>query len=428
MTINFNLYNPKQRETLIYVIVRFGGTERQINKSIGAKVLTSDWNDKKQEVKKNPNLNGVLNRIKTEVQAVYNNAIAGDEKEYVRETIVNKIDEILGRSEAKRFTFFDFLDLFIKEREAMPSYATGTVKNFKTLRYHLQDFARYKNRKYFDFKEISLDWFYQFTEFLFNEQVVQRKTGDKVRTGINQNTISKYVKILKTILNEASERECNTNPAYKSAKFAVKETVVDKIFFTAQELTRLHNFDLKGNERLERIRFYFLVGSFTGLRDRDCASIKQAHFINERGNTLIKMRTKKSNRTIIATIPVHPIVRELFERCQYNPPAPISNQKTNKYLKELFELAGFTNRVPVVKNEGGKLVEKMLRKCDEVETHTMRRNFITNGLSAGIPTQQMMAITGLTLKTLLRYDKASQEDKAILASASPFFADHSKTA
>lgn len=427
MTINFNLYNPQQRETLIYVIVRFGGTERQINKSIGAKVLVADWNDTKQQVRKNPTLNGVLNRIKTDVQAVYNNALAMGEKENVREAIIAKINEIVGRSQVKRFTFFDFLDLFIKERQAMPSYAEGTVKIFKTLRYHLHDFALHQNRKYFDFKDITLDWFYQFTEFLFSEQLVGRKKGQTVRGSINQNTASKYISALTTILNEATERGYNSNLAYKSSKFAVKKTIVDKIFFTVEELTRLHNFDLKGNDRLQRVRFYFLVGSFTGLRDRDCANIKREHFITERGNTLIKMRTKKSNRTIIATIPVHPIVRNLFEQCEYSPPAPISNQKMNKYIKELCELAGFTNRVPVVKNENGKLVEKMLRKCDEVETHTMRRNFITNGLSAGIPIQQMMAITGLTLKTLLRYDKATQEDKAIQAAQSSFFSD-SKTA
>ena len=72
----------------------------------------------------------------------------------------------------------------------------------------------------------------------------------------------------------------------------------------------------------------------------------------------------------------------------------ISNQKMNKYLKDLCELCGFTTPITIVCYRAGQRVEETYPKYSLIGTHAARRTFICFALSSGIPPQIVMKWTG----------------------------------
>lgn len=97
-------------------------------------------------------------------------------------------------------------------------------------------------------------------------------------------------------------------------------------------------------------------------------------------------------------------------------PAPISNQKTNDYLKEIGKMVP-TLQAELVKSftkEGSKQQTKY-QKWEMLTSHTARRSFATNKYLAGTPTLTIMAITGhKTEKAFLRYIKLTSSEHAKL--------------
>lgn len=97
------------------------------------------------------------------------------------------------------------------------------------------------------------------------------------------------------------------------------------------------------------------------------------------------------------TIPIKPIVAYIFDKYRENGsilPKPLSNQKMNKYLKELGEFAQINEEVITYKSIGGKRQEEKKLKYEMISTHTARRSFATNAFKSGVPSISIMRITG----------------------------------
>ena len=100
-------------------------------------------------------------------------------------------------------------------------------------------------------------------------------------------------------------------------------------------------------------------------------------------------------------------------------PKPLTNQKTNHYLKEVGKEIQGLNKT-VIKNitKEGKNNQTRFAKWEMLTTHTARRSFATNEFLAGTPTLTIMAITGhKTEKAFLRYIKLNSSDHARLLKA-----------
>ena len=60
----------------------------------------------------------------------------------------------------------------------------------------------------------------------------------------SQNTIGKHIKILKTFLNEATDRGINKTIEFKKRKFKRPVEEPDKIYLSVEELERIYKLDL----------------------------------------------------------------------------------------------------------------------------------------------------------------------------------------
>jgi integrase len=215
-------------------------------------------------------------------------------------------------------------------------------------------------------------------------------------------------------MNYAFERNLTTNIAYKSGRFTVPREKVTTIYLTKDELTAMYKLDLSKEPRLEQVRDLFLFGCFTGLRFSDYSKVKP-EYIDFNGG-IIDIPTQKTDELV--SIPILPIAKAILTKYRGKTanslPNSISNQKFNKYLKEvavrLPELQNITTDEYFIQ---GKKISRTYHKWQKVSTHTARRSFATNMIMEGVPTQIVMKITGHKSESSFQtYLKMSPRDNA----------------
>jgi integrase len=321
-----------------------------------------------------------------------------------------------------KITLFSFIENFIEKAKTKPNPKTGRPVCYKMQREYevtygyLKEYA-VKSGKKVDFKDINLDFYDGFIQYLQEAHPSkspsiekQTNTGSKkkpIEKRLALNTIGKKVQTLKIFLNAAKEEGKNSYEAYKSKKFVAMTEESETIYLNEEELTALYNIDLQGNESLERIRDLFLIGSWTGCRFSDIAQITPESI----SEGLIHLKQYKTGKKVL--IPLHPIVTAILNKYKGQLPKAISNQKFNKSLKDIAEMANINDVTHKAITRGGMKASTAFDKFKLVTTHTARRSFATNLYKSGFPTLSIMSITGHTTeKSFLKYIKVTPDEHA----------------
>lgn len=404
-SVSFVLKEPSSiKETLVYLLFRFNN--QRLKLSTSEKISPKLWNSEKQRAKVTKlneeylEFNSSLDKWETTIKNIYRRLL-NDNIQPTTTILKDEIDKTLNKkSSAKKLEFLEFIQ----------EYISNSPKTYNSLRNHKQTLARLKEfSKQFNkpliFENIDLDFYNEFVKFL-------------VAKNYAQNTVGTFIKDIKVFMNEATDRELNSNLAYLNKRFKVLTDTADTIYLTKDELNILRDLDLSDNQRLEAVRDLFIVGCFTGLRFSDLEKLDFSHFIKD--NTLIKLKTQKTGETVI--IPVHPFVKEIFIKYGSSLPKSISNQKMNDYLKEIGKKAGINENVIIGSIQGGKKINEAYLKYQLITTHTARRSFATNAYLADIPSIDIMKITGhRSERSFMKYIRVSQEQNANRLINHPFF-------
>jgi Site-specific recombinase XerD len=405
--VNFFLKEPKaEEETLIYLF--FSYNNQRLKYSTGEKIHPDFWNSKDQRVKEtkkfpeHPEFNFRLSNLETIVKNVYRRLL-NDGLTPTNDLLKNELNIELKKKEKETpLTLFEFIDKFIEECKDKRSLTT--IKSYITVSNHLRYYCALKNLK-LDFADINISFYNSYISYLSSD------------LRLSQNTIGTNIKVIKTFLNEATERGYNTNIEFKSRKFKKLSEDTDKIYLNTSELDKIYKLDLSQKKRLERVRDLFIIGCYTGLRFSDFIQLTQDNIIE---NNKIKIRTQKTNETVV--IPLHPYVKTILSKYDGNIPTPLTNQKMNDYLKEIGQLAEINEKVITSITKGGQLIKESIEKFNLISTHTARRSFASNLYLADVPAITIMKITGhKTEKSFLRYIRISQEENANKLLNHPFF-------
>lgn len=222
------------------------------------------------------------------------------------------------------------------------------------------------------------------------------------KEGLCLHTTRNFLKRLKMILREA---KADGEPAHDfifSSYFRTSYSgKTENIYLKEEELKELYNYDFSNTPRLEKARDYFIFGCYTGLRFSDIATITK-DMIND--NEQIIIDQGKTEATV--TIPLLSYSKEILLKYDYQLPT-ISNQKFNKYIKELCKKAGFDEPI--------KLNGEELPKYSKIASHTMRRSFASNMFRRGISPSFIMKVTGhKTERQFYEYIKVSSKEYADL--------------
>lgn len=142
--------------------------------------------------------------------------------------------------------------------------------------------------------------------------------------------------------------------------------------------------------------------------------------VNFEGGEFIVRDTQKTGARVI--IPQHPVVRELLKKRGGKMPHAISNQKFNKYLKEIGEDAELNTPIEKVITKGGNKIKTTYPKYKLLCSHTARRSMATNLYLAGVPVRSIMMLTGhATITQLMSYIKVTEIEQAKALQDHPFF-------
>lgn len=400
----FDLKKPNTKnEFSIYLVYRYDN--KKLVYPTNEKTTEQNWNEKTQRLREGRNyphhtdINNYFDNLASNTISIfhkYRNEKRQLDNDIFRKELNEKVKGII--IEHPKITLYQFIESFIEERKV--KVEEGTAKINRRFLKLLKTYGKEQGKE-IDFVDITVEFAYKFIDFLYSEP-----------REFSTNYVSKMFDNLHLFIHEAYDRELHTNKAYTKDAFRIGKTLTYAIALTEKELHTMLNYDFLDNERLSKARDLFLMGCYTGLRYSDFSRLKIEHFTQEQDTTIIKITTQKTKTQV--AIPVFPETMQILERNGGKPPAAITNQKLNDYIKEVAQIVGITGNVIFPKNKGGVSKEKTFKRYELVMTHTARRSFATNMIFKGFSSHEVMPITGhKSEKEFLNYIRTSANDNAV---------------
>lgn len=406
-TINYLIKGEKNATN---ILLRFkNGRKFDLTASTDLKVLPSRWSKAKQKVKltaadtsKDP-INGNLLDLKKFILDEFNtdNSIGEIiDKQWLKKKITSFFDRPSDDGSRDEIYFTDYAQTFIDNapnriiKGKNRPVSKGTITKYNTTLNKLKEYeARFKTK--IKHRDLDLEFYERFVNFLSQEQK------------INLGTIGNYIGTIKTIARDAKLKDLPVHKHIEHPNFFVPKVTAKDIYLNDDEINIIFNHDFKGVERHENTRDLFIIGLRTGLRVSDFLRLKETNIDGD----YIKITTKKTDHFV--TIPLHPQVKAIIRK-RGGLPRLISDQKFNKYIKEICQEVKFTQLV-----EGSKINEKTKRKeegiypkWELVSSHICRRSFATN-LYGKLDNLTIMGITTHQSETqFLKYIKITDTEKA----------------
>ena len=427
MNLKFNL-KDKTHQTLLYACCYY--QKKRIKVSTGIKVYSDTWDAGMQRCIVSNQFPDRMNREARKVNK-FLDSIDVEWKEYIDsnnpytkygyysspEYVKYTIGYIIGRihknekeqQEKEHVTPLRFFENYIDNMTHNVDSRTGKyigertqvhhrtvykrIKSFMSEKHLKDDFSIFDER----FAKLFADWAYVSKHYRYN-------------------TIPATFSVLKVWLNAARKEKLLDNETYKS--YTSKGTEVDNIYLTCEDIAKIYALDInalkaKGEidskSTIEITRDLFLVGCWTGLRRSDINRLDKALFDVDKG--IIRVVTEKTSE--IVEIPMHPMVRAMWEKYEGKFPHLADKGKVNHHLQELGRHAQINENVIIKENRGGKVSSCIYKKYQLIKFHTARRSFATNLYLAGAPTISIMKLTGHTTEmNFLKYIKISKEENA----------------
>ena len=369
--------NLKAKEKMIWCYVR--EYDQLLTLNTGERVKPELWDKKIQRANlratKDPILKGALKSINQYLNS-YENKIS-EVARSIRTKELNASFSVIESELRKQFnrrdtSFFGVYDEFLKVKRL--NVSRDSIQKYERVRNLLKEYQNVSKEK-LGFDKINPLFFDKFYSFLVD------------RKNLLNNTAHKIIQFFKTFMIWANTNDFTDNTSYKTFKSKSEQNEV--IYLTEDELMKLYNMKPE-NEKLARVRDLFVFQCFTGVRFSDIENLSQ----DDIKGSWWHLRTQKTKDII--QIPLNRFALSILAKYgDWEKPLPvISNQKMNKYLKELCKEAEIDERVKVVKYKGNERLEKTYKKYEVIGSHTARRTFISLSLQKGMKPDVIMAITG----------------------------------
>ncbi|WP_397546762.1 tyrosine-type recombinase/integrase [Rhodothermus marinus] len=355
---------------------------RKLTLTLPLRVRPSDWNRRRQRLRRTApgatEINAALERLAARAGAAL---LSGEPLETVRDRIRSEIG-LAGRDHRLANLLEEWLA--VKALTLKPS----SLEVLRRLERHLLDFAG----------NVSLDR----VDRAFLERFQAYLTGELGHSPATANRLGQYARTFFLWLEERGLI------AKAPRQLALPEPRREVVFLTPEELRAFQQVDLSDlPEGYERARTIFLLACFTGLR----ASDLKAGMTPEAWRTIdleagvwhLRERKTEIYRRVPLVEPARRILRERLESGAVTPVPKLSEQKVNRYVKEIAARAGIA--APVRLGDG-----REVPKCQVLSLHAGRRTFVTLVAHAA-GTAPLVGLTHADLDTLQKYLGAWDESR-----------------
>ncbi|MBX0291707.1 phage integrase SAM-like domain-containing protein [Hymenobacter sp. HSC-4F20] len=183
------------------------------------------------------------------------------------------------------------------------------------------------------------------------------------------------------------------------------------VTLTLEELEAIRRLPLQQAPRLEKVRDLFLLQTWTGLRFSDVVRLAPEHIKSTKNGHRVRIDINKTGD--YSDIPLFPVAAEMLAKYDGCPPV-ISNQKFNKFIKEVMALAAIATPslnevISQFHYEATRKVTVKKPKHCWISSHTSRRTFITLNIEVGTPQHYVMKWSNHTdPRSFKKYQNALQ--------------------
>jgi integrase len=286
----------------------------------------------------------------------------------------------LGKIEEPNEDFFSVFDKFIKRQSLQNSWAAGTKKRMTNVKNHLKRFD-----ESISFAMINENNISQFIKYLLG-------------IGLKNTTVERNVSLLKWFLRWSKKNgyyQLNAHETFKPHLKGTDGKNKEIIHLSWEELIKVYEHNFGENKlHLSQTRDVFCFCCFTGLRYSDVSNLKitdikdgYISIVTQKTSNALRIELNKYSKAILDKY------KEITLKNNLALPV-ISNQKMNKYLKEMAEMCELNDEIKIVSFHGSERVEEIFPKHKLISTHCGRRTFIVNALYLGIPAEVVMKWTG----------------------------------
>ena len=415
-TVKFYLNASSKAQSSIFFRLNYGAYEIVNGKKrylplqyhLDETINPAFWNSNKGEAKQvskfpqYPEFNARLNNVRDTVLTLIRK-MQNDGKTLTNDVLRKELDLLLKKhknqtDEVSEKELMSFIPHFIENS----TNSNVTKLGYRRMLKDLKEFEQLKKVR-LTFDKIDIDFHNEFVHYLESKNYAPNTVGARIRG-------------LKTFMNAAYERNLHNNLDYKKKAFTKPSEETKNIYLNEEELAEIYQLDLSTSKKLDHVRDWFLIAAYTGLRFSDLERLSKDN-IND---SSIEIKTKKTGKTVV--VPISPIIKSILDKYDDMLPKMISNQKFNEYIKEVAKRAKIDEDILIEETKGTLKVQKTEKKYNLVSAHTARRSFATNAFLAGVPTIQIMKLTGhSTEKAFLSYIKISEHENAIKLQLHPFF-------
>lgn len=347
----------------------------------GERCLPENFDRVKQRVtRKHPfqiETNSILNRLCTEVVAEYKRfKLKGviPSREQLKKAIKPKREKDIEITNQDIGYYFDLL----QRKQIVNGISKATQSNYKTLRSRLALYERDRKIKltFKDFDSI------RHTDFM--EWLIYEKNN-------HPNTIAKRNQCLKHFFDFcADDNNVEVNPFYKKIKIVTVET--QTIFLEERELKILEELNI--DSYLEKTRDCYLFACYTGRRYSEVAEFTYDQLsVNEQGLEVMTFyedkKIKKGNLVVALNDKALAIINKyrtsnIYSKRKKHVLPVMTNQRFNKYLKELGNMAGINTPIEKIIYEQGIPRRIVVPKYELMDFHTARHTYATLSIQRGM--------------------------------------------
>lgn len=381
-----------------------GRKYRRIEYYTGKTVKAKDFDVAKGETKNNSFLNAQIAKGIVRIKNIYSEHDYNGKVDFysLREAIKNdvQLNELFNKEreivvETDYIAPMDFIKTFMEKVQV----TSGTKKNYLNTYNHLEDFQKYTGKN-LTWKSMGYEFYLDLVEFLKTE---------KNHKGSN---IDKVIKNIKVFLNYADLQDnLNVNQDFKKtvsgkSLFAkVSREEAEHVYLNEREIKQIT--DTRLDENLSGIRDLFLIGCWTGLRISDLKRLQMGNI----KDGLLSITAQKTLKNV--TIPITDELQAVLNIYPDRLPKIPTDQHYNREIKKVCEVAKINEPIMTEERKGKMRVTSFKPKYELITSHTARRSFATNLYRRGIPSTQLMMLTGHKSETsFMKYIKVSGVDNA----------------
>ncbi|TPV31947.1 site-specific integrase [Paucihalobacter ruber] len=433
--LTFVLRRGKSKSASINLFFNYG-TKKRLRYSTGLEISDfKNWDERKMRIKNvvdevhRNKINTRLSEIQTLVEKIHVENITNGVP-LNNEMLKNELDIFLNRGKTNEeeknnnLELLPFFDWFIEHYKNNPLVSTGRPMSSGTSRTYRNSYnilKRFNDSIYsLSYDKIGVDFYDSFLKFMRENEY-------------SLNYIGTSIKILKTIMHASFEKGFHQNLDFKKRYFKKPSEQVFNIYLNTSELQKIHELDFSNfvdkkinddfvitSEKIDNARDLFLISANTGLRVSDFNNLSKKNIIKEKDSYYISIVTQKNSKLL--TIPINKTVKAILEKRNGNPPPKMPEQHINYCLKEIGELAKINEVIEKSITKGGIKKTKKFKKFELITNHTGRRSFCTNAYKSGMPTIDIMTISGhSTEKVFYNYIKVDDIERAEKIKMHKFF-------